>query len=127
LVGSCLADDKQILPRDGGLLMAINPSNHAAGDPRSQKRVPIEEAKEAPRVARPPIPGGGGFAPDPISKRKSEKSDRKEQRRRSGVASQIIITSSPTAAIPTIRKVHAAASHSSQCVCSRMKVTPVKQ
>jgi hypothetical protein len=61
LVGSCLADDKQILPRDGGLLMAINPSNHAAGDPRSQKRVPIEEAKEAPRVARPPIPGVGGL------------------------------------------------------------------
>ena len=38
LVGSCLADDKQILPRDGGHLMAINPSNHAAGgtpDPRN--------------------------------------------------------------------------------------------
>jgi hypothetical protein len=50
-----------------------------------------------------------------------------KERRRGGVASQIIITSSPTAAIPTIRKVHAAASQSSQCVCSRMKVTPVKQ
>src|SRR5262249_48886278 len=34
LVGSCLADDKQILPRDGGDLMAINPSNHAAGGPQ---------------------------------------------------------------------------------------------
>jgi hypothetical protein len=46
-----------------------------------------------------------------------------KERRRGGVASQIIITSSPTAAIPTIRKVHAAASQSSQCVCTRMKVT----
>jgi hypothetical protein len=58
LVGSCLADDKQILPRDPGHLMAINPSNHAAGDPRSQKRVPIEEANETPTVIpRPPIRG----------------------------------------------------------------------
>jgi hypothetical protein len=34
LVGSCLADDKQILPRDPDHLMAIKPSNHAAADPQ---------------------------------------------------------------------------------------------
>jgi hypothetical protein len=35
--------------------------------------------------------------------------------------SQIIITSNPTAAIPTIKKANAARSYSSQYLCTRMK------
>jgi hypothetical protein len=74
LVGSCLADDKQILPRDGGHLMAIKPSNHAAGDPRSQKRVPIRRQASDSEGKPPPSPGAYRFAPDPISIFKKEKS-----------------------------------------------------
>jgi hypothetical protein len=47
-------------------------------DPRSWKRVQIEEAKESnpiyPLLAR----RGQWYAPDPISKKKKEKSDRKD-------------------------------------------------
>jgi hypothetical protein len=51
------------------------PANHAAGDPRSQKRVPIEGRQATPRVSRPPIPGCGGYAPDP-NKEKEKKIQR---------------------------------------------------
>jgi hypothetical protein len=69
---------------------------------------------------------GGAAATWPLAARAQGEAELAgdKERRRSGVASQIIMTSSPTAAIPTIRNVHAAASHSSQCVCTRMKVIP---
>jgi hypothetical protein len=35
---------------------------------------------------------------------------------------QIIIASNPTSAIPTAKKANAAASCSSQCLCTRMKI-----
>ena len=68
---------------------------------------------------------GGAAAAWPLAARAQSEAELAgdKERRRSGVAGQIMITSSPTAAIPTIRKVHAAASQSSQCVCTRMKVT----
>jgi hypothetical protein len=59
----------------------------------------------------------------PAVKREEEEACGKQRWRRVGdVWRQIIIASNPTAAIPTTKKANAAASYSSQYLCTRMKI-----